>query len=58
MSHMFSLIKMRWIKIKDKYQKKEYGLNNIVDNIISRFARIYNDDDLMWVGAKYSPSVL
>lgn len=51
-------IKMRWIKIKDKCLKKEYGLNNIVDNVISRFARIYNEDDLMWIGAKYSPSVL
>ena len=51
-------MRMRWIKIKDKCLKKEYGLNNIIDMVISRFPRIYNEDDLMWVGAKYSPSLL
>lgn len=51
-------MRMRWIKIKDKCLKTEYGLNNIIDMVISKFSRIYNKDDLMWVGAKYSPSLL
>ena len=50
-------IKLRWIKIKDKYMDHKESFNGIFDNVVSHFSNINKENDLLWIGAKYSPHV-
>ena len=52
-------IRTKWIKIKDNIlNKKKTGMNSIFDNVVSNFHYINNKDDLLWIGAKYSPEII
>ena len=51
-------IKLRWIKIKDKYMGHKESFNGIFDNVVSHFSKVNRKKDVLWIGAKYSPNVL